>query len=282
MRIEWPFLVVGASGRQTNAPTQNKVKEIICFENPVFEGLMKTKEICFGVAYAFVITLSFGSAFSGAAAPESKEILESSSSESSGLSVVIKANKYNFDANEPLALIVTLRNATSSAFRLPTQINSIDWALHLENVATGMQYTGVTSLPGGVISPIPTVAPIPIGPNEVKSETVTFRTFGFVEGNQPYEIAKNALFTKLTDSRTGMSGPNGGRSQLPSGVYKLSVDVRFPNPYLDVRFRESGPVLPGLPNPYLEAQIANERDPLPLWKGDVLRSYSIQIAIMTK
>jgi hypothetical protein len=218
------------------------------------------------------------SAASGVAAARDQSngntTLASTPAERDGLRVVIQPLKATFASDEPLGLKVTYRNVSKEAFRLRNEIDPAPygyWVLTIEDVRTGMTYTGASILPSGATPELDSIHPstATLQPGESQSTTVTFQRFGFIEGTLNYQAAKNALFLELgtpPDYRT--------LKPLPLGTYKVSLEIR------SFRFTDSptaGDVLRAEQERFDRAVAGN--DPIPLWKDYEIESNPVEIVI---
>ena len=201
-----------------------------------------------------------------------------------GLEVVIRPTKDAFVAEEPLVLTVTFHNTSAAAFRVPDQIRPPQtsmWTLNAEEAATAKRFTGINLRPGGAAPQPGAITPVPLAPGAAQSSTVTFQMFGFIEGALAYQAARNEYFQKVVAGRgtprgdeiarlTGRGSAVPREFHLPPGTYTVSVDVAFP----------AYPDRPNLPAAVQAEKDRLERDPVPLWKGDAVRSNAVTLRIM--
>jgi hypothetical protein len=213
--------------------------------------------------------------------------VESTPIESNGVAFIIKATRKSFDGNEPLELQITFHNITAQTIWLPRYFQ----ILHLDGIATGKHFTGVTTRSGGLAG-LPQPPPIRLRPYEVLTSVVTFENFGFVQGNLGYAEARSELFRMANELRPGAPG-RAPPPQLPPGMYRLAVEVRSPDDYrraiaitLDnaARCKAQAAAIKDENYEYHDDEcrindLPEDFDPAHLWNDDVLRSNPIELEV---
>jgi hypothetical protein len=179
-----------------------------------------------------------------------------------GFSVAAEAARAAVKPGEPLVLQLTFRNTSDQAFRLPDRITPAPydyWYLKLQEATTRKTFTGFSTRPMGAAPQPGEIQPELLRAGEVKTATVAFPEFAFLEGDMDFQAARNVWFPQRQN----------GAFQLPAGTYNVSVIVRF----------RAYPNRPNLPQNIQDAQRALENDPVPLWKGGEIMSSPAQIKV---
>jgi hypothetical protein len=179
---------------------------------------------------------------------------ESIPAKADGLEVVIQVSKREFQVNEPLSLRLVFRNTTAATIWIPPG-HGVAVAPHLKEISARTEFTGGENLGGGGIIPSQTPRPIPVPAGEQRAIAVDFEYFGFVEGDKDYDAATTELFN--IPRAVGEIRPR--PVPIPAGEYELSVEITVRDWYRKV--------------------IANEKDPVPVWNADHLRSNSVRVNI---
>jgi hypothetical protein len=69
-----------------------------------------------------------------------------------GLEILVRPARPSFATDEPIAMTVTFRNTSTSAFRVPDRTQppqTAKWVLHVVEKTTGKSFTGVDLRPCG-------------------------------------------------------------------------------------------------------------------------------------
>jgi hypothetical protein len=142
------------------------------------------------------------------------------------LDVVVQPVKARFSPSESLAFTITLRNASSAAFRLPERMEPpilYGWRLRAKNIATGELWTGaqVSRLGTDILRecvhlPTPPLSggrgagvgeciarpSAPIRPGEAMVlRDVSFHEFGFVKGDSDAVDARHTIGQQILDNQ---------------------------------------------------------------------------------
>jgi hypothetical protein len=104
------------------------------------------------------------------------------------------------------------------------------------------------------------INPQTMQPGEVKTVSVAFSEFAFVEGDMGFQEARNIWFPQRLQSPPLL---------LPVGTYDIRAAIRF----------RSFPNRPNLPPEIVEAQRALEAGPIPLWSGAEIYSNSARVEV---
>jgi hypothetical protein len=175
-----------------------------------------------------------------------------------------------------LTIKLTFQNISKKAFRLTDRVNPAPtyyWHLQVTNMATGITYTGVSTVNGGAAREPSDFHPVAVPPGETLTTTATMVHYGYLEGALDDEAAKNQLFHQAMAAREANRGSAGFFTgpQLPAGTYKVRVNVHFDS------------IPPLRPNAPERARAAQERiaaDPTPFWKGEEILSNPVEIKVV--
>jgi len=180
-----------------------------------------------------------------------------------GLAVVAEAGRASVRPGEPIVLRLTFRNTSSGDFRLPDEILPAPydyWYLKLQDAANGKTFTGVSTRPMGAAPEPGEIRPALMRAGDVKTLSVPFPEFAFVQGDMDFQAARNVWFPQRSNSAA---------FALPVGTYDVRVNVRF----------RSFPNRPNLPPEIQAAQAALQNNPIPLWAGGEIQSSSTRISV---
>jgi hypothetical protein len=167
-----------------------------------------------------------------------------------GLAVIAEPARASVRPGDPIVIRLTFRNTSDAAFRLPDQIAPApypSWFLKVQDVTTGKSFTGVSTRPLGAAPEPGEINPQVMQPGGVKTITVAFSEFAFVEGDLGFQEARNIWFPQRLNAPP----------TLAAGTYDIRAGIRF----------RSFPVRPNLPPEIVEAQRALEAGSIPLWSG---------------
>lgn len=131
-----------------------------------------------------------------------------------GLIVTAEAARASVKPGESLVLRLTFRNTSSQAFRLPDHITPAPynyWYLKLEEVTTHKAHTGFSTKPIGAAAMPGEINPELLRAGEVKTVSVAFPEFAFLEGDMDFQTARNLWFPQRLN----------GAFPLPADAYKV-------------------------------------------------------------
>ncbi len=193
-------------------------------------------------------------------------VAQSAPEPKSGLAVSVQTGRAVIKPEDPVVLRVTFRNVSTDTFRLPDRVNPPDfnrWYLSLRDVNSGKRYTGISTLPMGAASEPVEINPVIMAAGDATAVSVAFQGFAFVPGDMTFQAARNAWFPQRLDSSA--------QFKLPAGHYEVAVNVQFRS-FLNTT---------NLPERIKAAKEAIENNPIPLWKGDEVRSNAVPVEVRT-
>lgn len=131
------------------------------------------------------------------------------------LQVVARMAKQSFAAQEPVAAVVLMTNASKKPMRLIHDPSLADWVFEIENTQTKRRYRAFRTQAAAAKKPAgPKVIVIP--PGETKVLRVDF------DATWRFQLVSKA------DSKSKMKLPP--LNELPAGPYQMTIQIAFPPP----------------------------------------------------